>query len=84
MYTQRLIFVFLRLFITLVYSHIVLGFLFMVPERSICGDSLLECFVLGFFVVVVFFALFSALGGSTGLLMAAQLVFLVHLSLRGF
>lgn len=59
MYTQRLIFVFLRLFITLVYSHLVLGFLFMVPERSICGDSLLECFVLEFFVVVVcFFCLF--------------------------
>lgn len=32
--------------ITLVYSQLVLRFLFMVPERSIWGDSLLECFVL--------------------------------------
>lgn len=32
--------------ITLVYSQLVLGFLFMVPERSIWCDSLLECFVL--------------------------------------
>lgn len=32
--------------ITLVYSQLVLRFLFMVPERSIRGDSLLECVVL--------------------------------------
>lgn len=59
---------------TLAYSYLILGFLFIAFERYIHVDSLLECFVFvgGFF---------SALGGSIGLLMAAQLCTFV---LKGF